>query len=188
MNIKEYNSQIQFVKEEQSFLDSANDETAIIVLDNTEAVYGADDSCNTEWCEQNNVPFIHQAKLQGGGCIIGVKGNIFVDAKRKMINGGENLADKFSKALCAYLKEKGLDSVRTDNNDVLVDDFKVASGCESTVNNFQYMGYQISINQDIETIKHACNKPMVKVPKALSEYNITTNEMKSFCINYWNNN
>lgn len=181
-------SQIEFVNQEQQFLDSPNNETVIVILNQTEAIYGADDSCNTEWCEENNVPYAHQGKLQGGGCIIGVKGNIFIDAKRKITDDVECLSDKFSKALCDYFKSIGLDSVRQDNNDVLVDDYKVASGCETVVNGFKYMGYQISINQDIETIKHACNKRMEKVPKGLGEYGITTEEMKQFCEDYWNNN
>ena len=185
--MKHFKSQIDFVSQEQDFLDSPNKETAIVVLNQTEAIYGADDSCNTKWCDENNIPYAHQGKLQGGGCIIGVKGNIFIDAKRK-VNEGECLSDKFSKALAKYFKEKGLESVRCDNNDVLVDGFKVASGCESIVNNWKYMGYQISINQDIETIKHACNKPMVKIPKALSEYGITTDEMVKFCKDYWSKN
>ena len=177
------NSQIEFVKNEKEFLESNNEETVIVILNQTEAIYGADDSCNIQWCKDNNVPYIHQSKLQGGGCIIGVKGNIFIDAKRK--NGGECISDNFSKALYEYFKNKGLESVRCDNNDVLIDNFKVASGCETIYNDFKYMGYQISIYQDIETIKHACNKPMIKVPKALSEYGITTEEMVKFCKEYF---
>lgn len=182
----ELTSQIEFVKNENTFLNSPNNEVVIVVLNNTEAIYGADGSCNVEWCDENNIPYVHQEKLQGGGCIIGVKGNIFIDVKIKQ--DGEALADKFSKALCNYFLSKGLKSVRCDNNDVLVDNYKVASGCESTINGWQYMGYQISINQDIETIKHACNKPMVKIPKGLREYGITTEEMTNFCKVYWNNN
>jgi len=186
--IKELNSQIQFVKQEQDFLNSLNDETVIVTLEQTEVCYGAEDSCNITWCEENNIPYVHQDKLSSGGCIVGVSGNLFIDVKRKFLNGGEALSDKFSKALCNYLKEQGLNTVRTDNNDVLVDNFKVASGCESSINNWQYMGYQISINQDINLINNICNKPMVKVPKGLSEFGITTDNIKQFCLQYWSNN
>lgn len=179
-------SQIEFVEMEDEFLNSENNETAIIVLKETEAVYGADDSCNTEWCDANNIPYIHQYRLKRGGCIIGVKGNIFIDVKRAIDNvDSECLSDKFSKALCEYLKTIGLNSVRQDNNDVLVDGYKVASGCETFVNDFKYMGYQISINQDLEVIKHACNKEMVKEPKGLSEFGVTTEDMVAFCEEYW---
>ena len=80
-----------------------------------------------------------------------------------------------------------MESARCDNNDVLVDGYKVASGCETIHNGFNYMGYQISLYQDLETIKNVCNKPMVKIPKALSEYGITTDEMVDFIEEYWNN-
>ena len=185
--MKYYNSQIEFVQNEQEFLSSTKEETVIVTLEKTEAIYGKDDSCNTEWCKENNIPFIHQSKLNGGGCIIGVKGNIFLDIKR-LNKGGECLSDKFSKALAQYFISKGFNSARCNNNDVLIDTYKVASGCECMEGNFLYMGYQISIYQDIEIIKHACNKPMIKIPKALSEYGITTEEMLSFCESYWKQN
>ena len=81
-----------------------------------------------------------------------------------------------------------MNSVRQDNNDVLVDDFKVANGAEVILSGgYHYIAYQISINQNLEIIRHACLKPMVKVPKALSEYGITTEEMVKFCEDYWLN-
>ena len=178
-------SQIDFVNLEDKFLKDPRPRAFIIPLHRTEVVYGADDSCNVEWCEENNIPYVHQDKLQGGGCIVGVAGNVFVDAKMKLPEGGECLSDTFSKAVCEFLKSKGLDSVRQDNNDVLVDGYKVASGCETNVDGWQYMGYQISINQDIETIKNACNKEMVKEPKGLGEYGITTHDIVEFCTQYW---
>ena len=46
--MKYYNSQIEFVQNEQEFLSSMEEETVIVTLDKTEAVYGKDDSCNTE--------------------------------------------------------------------------------------------------------------------------------------------
>lgn len=182
------NSQIEFVKNEKVFLDSKKEETVIAVLEKTEVVWGAENSCNLEWCKENNIPTIHHDKLKGGGCIVGVKGNIFVDAKRHIGADNKCIGDKFSVALCEYLKGKGLESVRTDNNDVLVDGYKVASGAETTYEGWQYMGYQISINQDIDIIRHACNKEMVKVPKGLGEYGITTEEMVEFCKDYWSKN
>jgi hypothetical protein len=111
MRILELNSQIEFVNDESHFLRSHENEVVLVVLDKTEVVYGSDDSCNTQWCDENNISYVHQEKLQRGGCIVGVKGNIFIDAKIKL-NGGECLSDRFSKALAKYLKEKGLQCVR----------------------------------------------------------------------------
>lgn len=184
MKIKEYNSHVDFMAYGDEFINSNNAETVLIVLDETEVIYGANGSCNEQWCKENNIPCFHKPLLQGGGCIVGVKGNVFLDVKRKQ-NGGECLSDVFSKALCEFLEGRGLSSVRTDNNDVLVDGYKVASGCESMINVWQYMGYQIAVNQDMNVIEHACNKQMVKVPKGLSEYGITTREVVAFCKDYF---
>lgn len=183
MNIQYLNSQIEFVNNEEEFLSSNTAQAVIIVLDNIEVCYGKDDSCNTEYCDEHNINYVHQSKLQGGGCIVGIKDNIFIDAKDKA--EGYCLSDRFSEALCQFLKSKGLDSVRCDNNDVLVDGYKVASGCETSINEWQYMGYQISMNQNIELIQNICNKEMSKIPKGLSEFNILKEDILQFCTNYW---
>jgi hypothetical protein len=116
-------------------------------------------------------------------------GSIVLTVKRKLKDGGDALSDKFSKALSEYLSSKGLPTVRCDNNDVMVGNGKVASGGEICINGFNYMGYQISVNQDIDAIKNICiSKPMVKIPKALSDFGITTEEMREFCIDYWSKN
>ncbi len=184
--MKIYNSQIEFHKNDmEKFLNSDKDEFKITVMDRTEALYGGDWTIDKEWCDKNAIPYSQGKLIKNTGCIIAVKGNVLLDIKKRF-NGGECLCDKFSKALCEYFKTKGMNSARQDNNDVLVDDFKVASGAEVTLpNGFQYIAYQISINQDLDVIKHACLKPMVKVPKALSEYGITTEEMVEFCKKYW---
>ena len=189
MKIKEFNSQIEFHKKYmEDFLNSNEDSMKIAIIDKTEALYGGDETIDKGWCDDNGIPYSQGKLIQHTGCIIAVKGNILLDIKKKF-DGGECICDKFSKALCKYLKNKGMDSVRQDNNDVLVDGFKVASGAEvSLPNGFQYVAYQISINQALDIIKHACKKPMVKIPKALSEYGITTEEMKKFCIDYWTKN
>ena len=187
MNITYLKSQIKYVNEyEENFLKSNEERAFIIPLYRTEAIYGAWDSCNINYCEENNIPYVHQKTLHGGGCIIGVKGNIFVDAQKKnTFRNNIYLSKDFANTLCGYLKEKGLNSVKCDNNDVMVDGFKVASGVEIKNGDFKYMGYQISIYQDLETIKHVCNKPMIKIPKALSEYGITTEDMIYFCDKYF---
>lgn len=184
MNILFYNSQIKFIKDIDNFIKSENEVCKITIMDNTEAIYIDEGTCDLEWCKHNSIPFARQTYFSNAGCIIAVKGNIFIDAKVKV--NGENITDVFSKELCKYFISKGLTSVRCDNNDVLIDNYKVASGCESTIGNFNYMGYQISINQDLEIIKNVCKKEMVKVPKALSDYGITTDEMSKFCINFFN--
>lgn len=184
--MKIYNSEIEFHHEEiDRFLSSYEDGFKITVMDRTEALYGDDATIDKEWCDSHNIPYLKVDLLSHIGCIIAVSGNILLDIKKKC-DGGESICDKFSKCLCEYFKGRGMNSVRMDNNDVLVDDYKVASGAEVTLpNGFQFVAYQISIYQDLDTITHACTKPMVKVPKGLDEYGITTQEMVDFCNDYW---
>lgn len=177
--MKYYKSHIDVVKHEKELLATPHEEAIIVVHEQTEVFYGKEGTCDIKWCEENGIPYIQQ-DLPGGGCIVGAKGSIVLTVKQKSV--GQNcLSNVFSKDIRDYFISKGLNSSRCDNNDVLIDGFKVASGCDNQINGFNYFGYQIAINQDMETIKHACSKPMVKIPKALSEYDITTEEMVWFC-------
>lgn len=42
----------------------------------------------------------------------------------------------------------------------------------------------IGINTNLEHIKAICRKPMQKVPKGLSEYGITTEEVEEMFLNF----
>ena len=186
--IREYDSQVQFHKDLQSFKDSGNELTKMTVLAKTDVWYGDEGTCDVKYCEEHGIPYSHGGTFSGTGCIVGVKGNVIMDVIRRF-EGGEALGDKFSKRLCEYFKSRGLESVRCDNNDILIDGYKVASGAEVGLQDgMRYLGFQISIHQDMETIRIVCKKPMLKVPKALSEYGITTEDIVSLCKEYWSVN
>lgn len=90
----------------------------------------------------------------------------------------------FISAFCDFLKDKGLNAV-IDNNDILIDGYKVSSGTEGEIKGWRYFGYQISVNQDIDLISTVCKKEMVKPPKGLSEFGVTTEQVVDFCNNFW---
>ena len=188
MEIRIYDSQIGFLtNNEEEFINSPNNETAIAVLKQTEVLYNDNSGCNTEYCDEHDIKY-HKGKINTIGTGVMTSGSLVLTVKRRTELSKNCLSDDFSAALCQYFKDKNLSSVRQDNNDVLVDDYKVASGGEIMINNFKYMGYQISVNQDIEAIDNICLRKSLKQPKALSDYGITTEEMVDFCKNYWNNN
>ena len=190
MNIIQLSSQINYVNNyEENIINDNNiiHNATVVTLENTEVCYGIENSCNLEYCKENNIPYVWQKKLNLGGCIVGTKGNLFIDVK-SLYDEDHNIVIEFANSLVDYFKSKGLNSVRCDNNDIMIDDYKVASGADFNYNHqMHYMGYQISINQDIELIQNICNKPMLKTPKGLSDYDITTEEMRQFCIDYWAN-
>lgn len=172
----------EFFDLQDSFLNSSEEETAIAILENEEVLYWKEDQCDTHYLDEHNITYF-KFNLKCG-CTVAAKGNLMIVAKRHHV-GGKSISLIFAEELCEYLKKKGINSVACDNNDVMVDGYKTASAMKSEIGNWDVVCFQISINQDIETIEKVCKKPMIKIPKGLGEYGITTEEMLQFCIDYW---
>lgn len=138
--MKHVNSLITFFEEyEEEMLKSDKNDAIIIVWDNTEAYYGEEGSCNISYCEEHNIPY-KQHKIKIGGCIVSSKGSVGINLKM-IANGGKAILDQMTIDFSNYLIGKGLNSVRTDNNDILIDGYKVASGVETLIDKWEYMGF-----------------------------------------------
>lgn len=149
----------------------------------TEVNYGTQNDCDLEYCREHNIPAYLMDR--GGGTIVCAAGNIGISTITPLKDGWQ--CGKFVKAFIAYLKTFNL-NVKTEKNDILIDGYKVASSVEIALPNDLkrvYSTYQISINQDIDAIKHICKKEMVKVPKGLSDYGFTTEQILTWCENYF---
>ena len=164
-----YNNQLDL------FLNPTEEKAMYIVYDSTEITYGSANDCDIDWCKDSNIPAYDIQR--SGGCIVSAKGNITMADVRR------NTADWYDKQLlCSFvdfLKLKGIEA-EIKQNDILIDGFKVASAASKNLKPdflWQYTGMQISINQDLEVIKHACKKEMKKEPRGLSEWGITTSEV-----------
>lgn len=164
------------------YLTNREEHLCYAVQNQTEITYGLEGDCDTEWCEQNNVPAYNIQS--SGGCIVHPKGNVSVGMVYSANKHNGFVLAQIIRDFADYLKQKGL-SVEMLGNDVMVDNFKVASAAEfqyDVENQWCYGILQISINQDLEVIEHACKKPMVKIPKGLSEWGITTEEIKNWLL------
>lgn len=97
---------------------------------------------------------------------------------------GNGWHDRFIAYFIDWLKTKGLNAEFV-NNDILVDGYKVCGMCITRYGRIDYTGGIISINTNLDHIKAICKKPMKKVPKGLSEYGITSEEVEkmflAFC-------
>ena len=82
-----------------------------------------------------------------------------------------------------WLKAKGLNAEFVDN-DVLVDGCKVCGTCITRYGRIDYTCCFICIDIDLDHIKAICKKPMNKVPKGLSEYGITTEEVEQMFLDF----
>lgn len=157
----------------------------LVVQEQDEVTYGFDKDCDIQYCIDNNIP-VYDRKA-AGGTIVHAKGSIGINYIYSHDKYPSFLSQDFIKDLLVYLQEKGL-NVELDGNDILADGYKVASCAE---NNFPpdyrwcNIVVLISITQNIDLIKKVCKKPMHKVPKALSEYGITTDEMVQFAQNWF---
>lgn len=129
-----------------------------------------------QYCKDNNIEVY--SSFNAGGTIIMDKGDVdIVVLKEKGWDIGKYLGDN----ILQYLKNKGL-NVENNGNDILVDGtYKVASyssiNLGDAINHYIYTAGHISINPNLEMIKCICKKEMVKIPKGLSEYGITTEEI-----------
>ena len=123
---------------------------------------------------------VYEAFNIGMGTIVANAGDVEIGHFGKPEDGWR---DRYVTALIEWLQSKGL-NVTNEGNDILVDGYKVASTCVTRYNEIEYTGGHIGINTKLEDIKKICTKPMVKVPKGLSEYGITTEKVKDWFLDF----
>ena len=160
----------------------------IILHEQTEVSFGWENDYNKEYCEQNNIPCYNLQR--GGGTIVYSKGNVSVgfiyDNKKYKKFMLEQMMSDFKD----FLSAKGINA-KIDSNDLLADGFKVASVWGHNYGtNFDWTleFAQISVNQYIQKIKNICLKPMLKVPKGLSDYGVGTQQVIDWVQNWLDKN
>lgn len=116
-----------------------------------------------------------------GGTILGNKGDIAFAHFGKPDNGWHG---RFVSHFVGWLKSKGLNAEYLDN-DILVDGYKVCGMCVTRYGRIDYTAGFIGVNTNLEHIKQICRKPMKKVPKGLSEYGITTEEVEQMILDLY---
>ena len=154
------------------------------VLDSSFAIVHRKTQVDEETCKELGYEIIES--YNNGGTILSNAGDILLGHFAQPNNGWCNA---FATYFVDWLKGKGLNAEYA-NNDILVDGYKVCGTCITRYGRIDYTGAFISMNVDLESIKKICKKPMVKVPKGLSEYGITTEEVEQmfldFCEQYQN--
>lgn len=135
---------------------------------------------NETYCNEHNIAIIDAHSM--GGAIVMSEGDIEIGIFRH--NGWDDL-NKFGEALASYLATK-INNVKFVDNDIIVDDIYKCAGTYSVnltgtmEDNFILSACHISINMNLELIKNICTKPMTKIPKGLSDYGITTEQIVNF--------
>ena len=175
----------EFYKEYNYLISYQKEETMYVVYDKTQVDYGCECDCDLEWCKENNIPVFKFNR--GGGCIVNTAGNITLIDMRKFDGHTWNTLSML-KSFVEFLRSKGIDAT-IQRNDIMIDGFKVGSGVCRNIHPryiWQLSGIQISINQDLNVIEHACKKTMRKTPKGLSDFGITTEDVEQWIDSYFN--
>lgn len=118
--------------------------------------------------------------FNNGGTILANQGDIMFSHVDAPENGW---LDRFASQFVDWLKAKGLNAVR-EKNDILVDGFKVCGLCITRYGRIDFSSAYIGINTNLDHIKAICKKPMVKIPKGLSEWGITTEEVEQMFLEF----
>lgn len=115
-----------------------------------------------------------------GGAVVVNKGDMSVVHFGTV---GNRVMQDFADYLIERYKERGLNATYEDN-DVLIDGCKISGLSATTYGHIQYSTIHIGINTNLDHIKAICRKPMKKVPKGLSEYGITTEEVEQMFLDF----
>lgn len=115
-----------------------------------------------------------------GGTIIGNQGDMAFAHFGAIENGWMM---RFVAYFVNWLKDKGLNAEYV-SNDIVVDGFKVCGLCVTRYGRIDYTAGFIGVNTNLDHIKAICRKPMVKVPKGLSEYGITSAEVEQMFLDF----
>lgn len=154
-----------------------NKNSSVIVTSRNLYVLNGGNDYNKQYCENNNIKVLNTHSM--GGVIVNFEGDICIgNYQPKHNNFGEKFLEEFAK----WLEKKGINCI-ISNNDVLIDGkYKVASYMSVFTNNCLYTAIHISANMDINKIIDICTKPMVKIPKGLIDYGITSEEIKDYIL------
>ena len=129
--------------------------------------------CDLDYCEKNNIKVTQLSR----------KGSTFVFNKGDLVflHCGEN--DHFGIKWRQYLKNKliskGLNAF-LDNNDLLIDGYKSLGDTELK----SIYICCIAIKNNPELIENICLKPINKIPRGLEYYNISTEEVEKWYLDF----
>lgn len=181
MNITKVKSQ-DAVQTIQHFITNKQHGIAYCVHDEKSIFTSCEDQVNRDVCD--NLGYEVLETMHNGGAVVVNEGDMSV------VHFGE-IGNEWMKNFALYLveqyKEKGLNAT-FDGNDVLVDGYKISGISARAYGHIQYSTIHIGINTNLEHIKAICTKPMVKVPKGLAEYGITTEEIEAMFLAYCDEN
>ena len=171
-------TQTNWLNEATSYIQSGLHRIAYVVVDSPVAIVHRTYQVDEEVCKALGYDIVES--YNNAGTIVSNAGDVLIGHFYHPENGWY---DRFIAYFLDWLKAKGLNAVY-ESNDILVDNHKVCGMCITRYGRIDYTGGIISVNCNLEHIKQICRKPMKKVPKGLSEYGITTEEIEQMFLDF----
>lgn len=165
--------QADWLGEAASFIAGGLHRIGYVVIESPVAIVHRAYQVDADVCKELGYE-VYEA-FNNGGTIVANEGDVVIGHMAEPENGWY---DRFVAYFVDWLKAKGLNADCV-SNDIVVDGYKVCGMCITRYGRIDYTGGIISMNVNLEHIKAICKKPMVKVPKGLSEYGITTEEVEN---------
>ena len=162
----------------KSHIESGKHDIGYIVIENPIAIVHRKTQVDEALCHELGY-FVYES-FNNGGTILGNNGDIMFSHVAEPKNGW---IFRFAECFIEWLKSKGLNAEFVDN-DILVDGCKVCGICITRYGRIDFSSGFIGINTNLDHIKQICKKPMVKVPKGLSDYGITTEEVEQMFLEF----
>ncbi len=162
----------------QDFIVNQKHGFAYCVHDEKSIFINNPDNINEDACTEYG--YIVLDTQHTGGAVVVNKGDISVVYFGVV---GNVVMKDFAMYLIDRYKERGLNATYEDN-DILIDGYKISGLSATPYGHIQYSTIHIGINTNVDHIKAICKKPMKKVPKGLSEYGITTEEVEKMFLDF----
>lgn len=177
MEIKKV-TQKEWLGEATKYIQGGLHRIAYVVVDSPVAIVHRKSQVDEAIC--NSLGYDIVESYNNAGTIISNEGDVLIGHFAEPDNGWY---DRFIAYFLDWLKAKGLNAEFV-SNDIVVDGYKVCGMCITRYGRIDYTGGIISMNVNLEHIKQICRKPMVKVPKGLFEYGITSEEVEQMFLDF----
>ena len=171
-------NQTNWIGEATKYIQCSLYRIAYVVVERPVAIVHRESQVDKALCESLGYEIVES--YNNAGTIISNEGDVLIG---HFAEPGSGWYDRFSAHFLGWLKAKGLNAEFV-SNDIVVDGYKVCGMCITRYGRIDYTGGIISMNVNLDHIKAICRKPMKKVPKGLSEYGITTEEVEQMFLEF----
>lgn len=171
-------SQKEWLNEATKYIQGGLHRIAYVVVDSPVAIVHSKTQVDEVVCDELGYEIVES--YNNAGTIVSNSGDVLIGHFAQPENGWY---DRFITHFLEWLKSKGLNAEFV-SNDIVVDGYKVCGMCITRYGRIDYTGGIISMNVKLDHIRQICRKPMMKVPKGLSEYGITTAEVEHMFLDF----